>query len=389
MEQSTTFYLKNARLLVDGAFRPLDAVVENGKITGLSSSYANDSDLPEWNAHGMRVLPGFLDLHTHGADGVDVNDATAEDLRKIGRFFAAQGVTGWLCSILTDTPEVTLRCIEQARKVIEGGPYDGAPLLGIHLEGPCLCVQYKGAMPEHLLMKQADADFFARCQRAAGGHVRYVTLAPENEGVPELIPRLNAMGIVCAMGHSGAGYDRAMQCVHAGVRSTTHLGNAMRLFHQHDPAIFGAALETDVYVEAICDGRHLHPGTVRLYLKAKGWDRVLAVTDSIMAAGLPDGAYKLGVNDVIVEDGDAKLPSGVRAGSTLTMIRALRNIASFTGTGVEQASRLLTENPARLMGWTAKGAIAPGRDADFVFLNENDEVVRTVAQGRTIHQRKA
>ena len=385
MEHS--FYLKNARLLCEGAFRPLDAVVENGVITGLSAAYANRGGLPELDGQGMRVLPGFLDLHTHGAAGVDVNAADAEGLRTIGRFFASQGVTGWLCSILTDTPEQTLWCIEQARSVIEGGPYDGAPLLGIHLEGPCLCSQYKGAMPEHLLMKQADAGFFARCQRAAGGHVRYVTLAPENEGVPELIPQLTAMGMVCAMGHSGAGYDRAMECVVAGVRSTTHLGNAMRLFHQHDPAIFGAALETDVYVEAICDGRHLHPGAVRLYLKAKGWERVLAVTDSIMAAGLPDGAYKLGVNDVIVEDGDAKLPNGVRAGSTLTMIRALRNIAAFTGTELGQAARLLTENPARLMGWTGKGAIAPGRDADLVFLDENAEAARTVAQGRTVYLR--
>lgn len=387
MENS--FYLKNAQLLAGGAFRPLDMTVRDGKIAGLSVSPANREGLPELDAAGMRVLPGFLDLHTHGAAGVDVNAADAEGLRTIGRFFASQGVTGWLCSILTDTPEQTLRCIGEARAVIEGGPCDGAPLLGIHLEGPCLCTQYKGAMPEHLLMKRADADFFARCQKAAGGHIRYVTLAPENEGVPELIPQLTAMGMVCAMGHSGAGYDRSMECVAAGVRSVTHLGNAMRLFHQHDPAIFGAALETDVYTEAICDGRHLHPGTVRLYLRAKGWDRVVAVTDSIMAAGLPDGAYKLGVNDVIVEDGDAKLPNGVRAGSTLTMLRALHNIDAFTGAGLANASRLVSANPARLMGWTAKGAIAPGFDADLVFLDENGEAARTVAQGRTVWQRRA
>lgn len=282
-----SFYLKNGSVLWNGAFTPLDMAVEDGHITALSRGHHNEKGLPEVDAAGLRVLPGFLDLHTHGAAGVDVNAADAEGLRTIGRFFASQGVTGWLCSVLTDTPEQTLWCMEQARQVIEGGPCGGAALLGVHLEGPCLSSEYKGAMPEHLLMHTADAELFAKYQKASGGHVRYTTLAPEIPGVPGLIPRLNAMGIVCAMGHSGAGYDQCAACVDAGVRSVTHLGNAMRLFHQHDPAIFGVALERDVYVEAICDGRHLHPGTVRLYLKAKGYDRVVAVTDSIMAAGLP------------------------------------------------------------------------------------------------------
>ena len=147
------------------------------------------------------------------------------------------------------------------------------------------------------------------------------------------------------------------------------------------------ALERDVYVEAICDGRHLHPGTVRLYLKAKGYDRVVAVTDSIMAAGLPDGSYKLGVNDVIVEDGDAKLPNGVRAGSTLTMAQALRNLMAFTGEGAETVSRLMTANPARLMGWAGKGELDVGKDADLVLLDGDYQVARTVVGGRTVYTR--
>ena len=146
---------------------------------------------------GSGCCQGFIDVHTHGAAGVDVNAADVEGLRKIGRFFASQGVTGWLCSILTDTPEQTLWCIEQARQVIEGGPYDGAALLGIHLEGPCLSSEYKGAMPEHLLMHEASPDLFARYQEAAGGHVLYTTLAPEVPGVPRSHPR------ACQDGHHG------------------------------------------------------------------------------------------------------------------------------------------------------------------------------------------
>lgn len=381
------FYLKNSSVLLDGAFVPADLAVEDGKITAITQGHYNEKGLPELDGTGLRAVPGFLDVHTHGAAGVDVNAADAEGLRTIGRFFASQGVTGWLCSILTDTVEQTLWCLEQARQVIEGGPYDGAALLGVHLEGPCLSTEYKGAMPEHLLMHTADPDLFARYQKASGGHIRYVTLSPEIPGVAEMIPRLTAMGIVCAMGHSGAGYDQAMACVKAGVRSCTHLGNAMRLFHQHDPAIFGVALESDVYVEAICDGRHLHPGTVRLYLKAKGYDRVLAITDSIMAAGLPDGNYKLGVNDVIVEDGDAKLPNGVRAGSTLTLAQALRNLMKFTGKNTESVVPLMTANPARLMGWTGKGEIALGKDADLALLDRDAQVVRTIVGGRTVYTR--
>ena len=250
-----SFYLKNSSVLLDGAFVPADLAVEDGKITAITQGHYNEKGLPELDGTGLRAVPGFLDVHTHGAAGVDVNAADAEGLRTIGRFFASQGVTGWLCSILTDTVEQTLWCLEQARQVIEGGPYDGAALLGVHLEGPCLSTEYKGAMPEHLLMHTADPDLFARYQKASGGHIRYVTLSPEIPGVAEMIPRLTAMGIVCAMGHSGAGYDQAMACVKACVRSCTHLGNAMRLFHQHDPAIFGVALESDVYVEAICDGQ--------------------------------------------------------------------------------------------------------------------------------------
>lgn len=384
----SSLYLKGATVLLPTGMARADIVVRDGKIAGLPRDAANVDGLPELDAEGLTVLPGFIDIHTHGAANVDVNAADEEGLRTIGRFFASQGVTGWLCSVLTDTPEQTLWCMEQARKVIEGGPYDGAALLGVHLEGPCLSSEYKGAMPEHLLMHEATSELFGRYQRASGGHVRYTTLAPEVPGVEKIIPELNAMGIVCAIGHSGAGYDQSMACVEAGAASATHLGNAMRLFHQHDPAIWGVALESDLYVEAICDGRHLHPGSVRLYLKDKGWDRVVAVTDSIMAAGLPDGKYKLGVNDVVVEDGDAKLAdTGVRAGSTLTLAQALRNIVKFADTDTAHAARLMTANPARLIGLPTKGRIALGCDADLTIMDDGLEVVRTIVGGRTVYTR--
>lgn len=371
----------NGRVYRDGQFRREDVLVEDGKLSfpGVPPEGCRVVDLK-----GAMLVPGFLDLHTHGGDNVDVNAATAEDFAQISRFFARNGTTGWLCSILTDTEEQTLWSIGQAREAM-AAPIAGARLLGIHLEGPFLSPEYKGAMPEHLLRK-GDAALFRRYQQAAGGMVRYLTVAPEVEGVVDMIREISGE-VAVAIGHSGADYETAIRAIDAGARACTHTFNAMGLFHQHRPSIMGAVLERPVYCEAICDGRHLHPGTVRMLLACKGWDRVAAVTDSIQAAGLPDGRYKLGVNDVVVEDGDAKLASnGVRAGSTLTTGQALKNLAAFTGQPVERVLPLLTLNPARLIGMEErKGSIAPGKDADLVVLDDQLNVKQTYVSGVCVY----
>lgn len=381
MEQ---FVITNALVYTGHRFVPREVYVEEGRVAQLAEKVNAPAGCPRLDLGGKRLVPGFIDIHTHGAAGVDVNAATAAQLNgTIGHFFASQGTTGWLCSVLTDTPEQTLWCLDQAKAAMkEAG--DWAQLLGVHLEGPFLASQYKGAMPEHLLQK-GSAELFARYEAAGEGAIKYMTVSPEVEGVPAMVRDIAAR-VKVAIGHSGAEYDTAMECIANGAVSATHTFNAMRLFHQHQPAIMGAVLESDVYCEAICDGRHLHPASVRLLLKCKGWHRVVAVTDSIMAAGLPDGNYKLGVNDVVVEDGDAKLASdGTRAGSTLTTGQALKNLVKFTGEGPEKVLPLLTENPADLLGLPRKGRIAPGCDADFVVLGEDLTVLRTIVGGRTVY----
>lgn len=381
MEQ---FVITNALVYTGHRFVPREVYVEEGRVAQLAEKVNAPAGCPRLDLGGKRLVPGFIDIHTHGAAGVDVNAATADQLNgTIGRFFASQGTTGWLCSVLTDTPEQTLWCLDQAKAAMkEEGAW--AQLLGVHLEGPFLASQYKGAMPEHLLQK-GSAELFAKYEAAGEGAVKYMTVSPEVEGVPAMVRDIAAR-VKVAIGHSGAEYDTAMECIANGAVSATHTFNAMRLFHQHQPAIMGAVLESDVYCEAICDGRHLHPASVRLLLKCKGWDRVVAVTDSIMAAGLPDGNYKLGVNDVVVEDGDAKLASdGTRAGSTLTTGQALKNLVKFTGEGPEKVLPLLTENPADLLGLPRKGRIAPGCDADFVVLGGDLTVLRTIVGGRAVY----
>lgn len=379
--------IKNGKVYENGVFVEKDLLLADGRIVA-------DQGLPDteqvYDAKGGYVVPGFLDVHTHGGAGVDVNAADQKGFEKIGHFFATQGTTSWLCSILTDTREQTLKTIGEAvkhQKAQAGVHEDCADLLGIHLEGPFLAAEYKGAMPEHLLIPP-DVELLKEYQQAAEGSIRYITVSPEVEGVPDAIPEIRKLGMRVAIGHSGADYDTAWKCIQEGAVAATHTFNAMKLLHQHYPAIMGAALESDIYCEAICDGRHLHPGTVRFLLKMKGMEKVIAITDSIMAAGLPDGEYMLGVNEVVVENGDAKLKvGGSRAGSTLTTGQALKNLLAFTGRSLEEILPLLTVNPAKMLGVSDRiGSLDVGKDGDVVILDASYCVVDTFVKGRKIHR---
>lgn len=377
--------LKNGLVYQNHEFAKGDVLL-NGRMVCAVGENLTAEDAVVVDVTGNYVVPGFIDIHTHGAVGVDVNGASAEDFEKICRFQATQGTTSWQGSILTDTREQTLSCIGEYNKW-KAMEHEGADLMGIHLEGPFLCAEYKGAMPEHLLQKP-NMELLKEYQEAAHGDIRYITVSPEVEGIPEAIPEIRKLGMVVAIGHSGADYDTARKAIANGAMASTHTGNAMKLLHQHFPAIWGAVLEDDnLYCEIICDGRHLHPGTVRLIIKTKGLDRVVAITDSIMAAGLPDGDYKLGVNDVVVVDGDAKLKSdGTRAGSTLTTGKGLLNLLEFTGKPLEDILPLLTENPAKLIGvYDRIGSVEEGKEADIVILDQTCQVVCTYAKGKSVY----
>ena len=378
---SNTF-IKGAEVYIDKKFSKKTVEIVDSKIKIYDENYVIPDDAKVVEAGGKKLVPGFIDIHTHGAVGVDVNAATANDLEKIGEFFAKNGTTSWLCSILTDTEEQTEWCIDQFNEYRKEDR-NGSELMGIHLEGPFLAKEFKGAMPEYLLRK-FDIELLKKYQERSGGNVLYLTVAPEVDGIPGGVRGITNLGITVALGHSGADYETTMKAIENGANACTHTFNAMKLLHQHFPSIMGAVLESDVYCEAICDGRHLHPGVVRLLIKTKGLDKVVAITDSIMAAGLPDGKYKLGVNDVVVEDGDAKLAdTGVRAGSTLTQNVALLNLLKFTGRPLEEILPILSENPAKLVGvFDRKGSIADGKDADLVLLDDNCGIAEVFVKGR-------
>ena len=377
-----SIFIKGAEVYIDNGFSRKTVEIIDSKIKIHDEKYVLPDDGELVEARGKKLVPGFIDIHTHGGVGVDVNAATADELEKIGEFFAKNGTTSWLCSVLTDTEEQTLWCIDQFNEY-KKKKRKGSDLVGIHLEGPFLAKEYKGAMPEFLLRK-FDIDLLKKYQERSGGNVRYLTVAPEVDGIAGGIKEITELGIAVSLGHSGADYETTMKAIENGATASTHTFNAMKLLHQHFPSIMGAVMESDVYCEAICDGRHLHPGVVRLLIKTKGLNRVVAVTDSIMAAGLPDGKYKLGVNDVVVEEGDAKLAdTGVRAGSTLTQNVALLNLLKFTGRPLAEVLPILSENPAKLIGiYDRKGSIEDGKDADMVLLDEENKISEVFVRGQ-------
>ncbi len=381
---SRSVLIKNGNVLVEGQLTIVDILLEGGKIKKISQDILIDKEVEVFDVKGHTVLPGFIDIHTHGGLGVDLNNAEVEDIEKLRKFFASCGTTSFLPTLLTDAKEKLCKCIKNII-VSKKTSIEGSEILGIHLEGPYLCKEYKGAMPEHLLQKPSVEDFEAY-QQAAEGAILLMTVSPEVEGVPEFIKEISSTGVVISLGHSGADYETTMKCIENGAKHATHTFNAMKLLHQHSPAISGAVLESDIYCEAICDGLHLHPAVVRILIKAKGLERVIGVTDSIMATGLGDGNYKLGVNDIVVIDGDARLADlSARAGSILKTSKMLKNLIDFTKRPLSEISKIMSENPARLLDVIdRKGTIEEGKDADLVILNSEYDVIGTFVCGRKV-----
>lgn len=342
---------------------------------------------PEYNGHTITlqcgdhyILPGMIDIHTHGCANVDFNHISEDGLNRVNEFFLTQGVTSWLASIVTDDPEQMLK---SAKLISAYSKTDTNGCLGVHLEGPFLSKQYRGSMPEEYL-QNFDYCFLEEMQQQCDGGIKYITLAPEVEGALAGIKLLRELNMIVSIGHSDATYEVAMQAIENGASVSTHTLNAMRLMHQHEPAIAGAVLASDIYCEVICDGLHLHPSTVDMLMKIKGAGKLIAITDSIQAAGLADGEYVLGAQEIIVVNGDAKLKhENVRAGSTLTMINALKNTMKFTNKPLEEVLPFFIDNPADLFEPSLKSFTTQSQ-LNAVVLNQEHELVHIIQNGKYI-----
>jgi len=342
--------------LVEGALVPGDVEIVDGRITRVGVSSVNGRGI---------AVPGFIDLQVNGFGGVDFLEADAEGYHRAGEALLETGVTGYLPTLIT-TPEDELVAAMKEIPIVAQGPR----ILGIHLEGPFLSQRRLGTHPASA---RRDPDLELLERLLAAGPVRIMTLAPELPGSDALIEALHARGVTVSCGHSDATSEQANAAFDQGIRTVTHLFNAMRPFEHRDPGIAGAALaRDDVIVQVINDGVHLAPDTVRLVWHAAA-GRVALVTDAMAGAGVPDGEYSLGSVDVVVRDGAVRGPNGVLAGSVLTMIDAVRNLHAL-GVGLADAVGAATSVPASVLGLPTIGRLDVDLPADVVVLNDGLEI---------------
>lgn len=359
-------------------------IVEGTQISGLEphSVRAGPDDVVI-DAQGMWVAPGLIDVHVHGSTGYDTMDATPEALHTMARFFAQHGVTGYLPTTGAAPTAATWAAIENVAQCPQ--PQDGAHHLGIHLEGPYLSAEHKGAQPvEHL----RDANAAEYGAWFASGVVRLMTIAPERKGALACIEQGVAQGVEFAIGHSGATYEQVLEAADRGLRQATHTFNGMLGLHHREPGTVGAVLTDDrIYAQVIADGIHLHPAVVKLLVRAKGVGRTILITDAIRATGLPDGEYDLLGFKVTVRDGIPRNEAGSLAGSTLTMDVGVRNLMAFAGLSLNEALMTATSTPAEALGWAGrKGVLAVGADADVILLDADLNVRLTMVAGRVVYR---
>ena len=332
------------------------------------------------DASGCYVIPGLVDVHFHGCVGEDFSDATAEGLQKIADFELSQGVT-YICPAGMTLPEDQLTKICENTAAHRAKNSGGAEVVGAHLEGPFLSMAKKGAQNGNFL-HAPDIDMLRRLQKAAQGSVKLVTVAPEEPNAMEFIRGASQDGITVSVGHTAAGYEIASAAFGAGATHATHLYNGMPSLHHREPGVIGAAFDAPgTRVELICDGIHIHGSVVRLTFQMFGKERVVLISDSLRATGMPDGRYPFGGQEIEVHGNRATIADHPEtlAGSVTSLMGCLRQAVQF-GIPLADAVRASSYNPAQAIGMDDRaGSLENGKEASIVLLDEKDLSIRAIA----------
>ena len=373
--------IQSKKVWIADQFTPAQLELENGIIKEIYPY--NEKEVTK-DYGDLRILPGFIDIHCHGAYGFDTNDANPEGLRKWAKGIVDEGVTSFLATTLTQSEEVLTNAVSNVAKVVEEG-YEGAEILGIHFEGPYLNKAHKGAQPEEYCVKP-NIEQFKRYQKAAHGLIKYITMAVENDEDFTLTKYCSQNNVVVSIGHSNATYEQAVQAYAHGARSMTHVYNAMTPFTHRANGLVGGALRIrNMYGEIICDGNHSTLAALNNFFTSKGPDYSVMITDSLMCKGFPVGTkFDFGGQEVVIyPDGSAHLvEAGNLAGSTLNVNKGLKILIEDALVPVNYAINACTSNPARCLHVDdRKGTIGVGYDADLVVLDRDYEVVQTYCKG--------
>lgn len=374
--------IQSKKVWIADQFVPAAIQLEEGKIAGI---YPYGSRKVDQDYGDKRIVPGFMDIHCHGAFEFDTNDANPEGLRNWSKNIVKEGVTSFLATTITQSEEVLTAAVANVANVMEEG-YEGAEILGIHFEGPYLDMVYKGAQPEQHIAKPT-IEQFKRYQEAAKGHIKYITMATETDEDFALTRYCADHGVVVSIGHSAATYEQAVMAWANGARSMTHVYNGMTPFNHRANGLVGAAYRIrTMYGEIICDGNHSTTAALNNYFMSKGPDYSIMVSDALMAKGTPVGSkFLFGGNEIVIyPDGSAHLTStGGLAGSTLQLNQGLRILVEEAMVPFNYAINSCTINPATCIGMEdRKGSIQVGKDGDLVVLDTDYTVLQTYCMGQ-------
>lgn len=361
-------------------------LIENGVITQIGQINPGTTPGDRIDAHGLIIAPGFIDIHIQGAGGADVLDATPESLQAISRTCARFGATGFLATTVFKPNQDNRHLAVSAEYV--GWDLGGANLLGIHLESPFISPEKKGMILPDCICLPSEK-ILDKIQDITGGHLRMMTIAPELPGSPDVIRSLVKSNVIASFGHSNATYEQTLDGFDAGISHATHLFNAMPSIHHRSPGPLVAIFQAQyVTAQVITDGVHIHPAVLMLAYERLGPDRTIPITDGMQATGLGDGMFTYNGIEYESKAGAARYKNGTLIGTALGLSQILERFIGFTNCPLDVAIRMVTQNPAGLLGLeNRKGSITVGKDADLILLDDDLSIHVTIVAGKIVFQK--